>query len=137
MIAFDTNLLVDAVDISDPAHAAKSLAFLKNLPETQVVFPWQVACEFAATIHRKRRTSDLKVDVPEVLGAWMSVFKLVMPTEAVITNAWRMTTQYQMSYFDAQLVAACAEAGAEVLYTQDDQSQPVIEGVKIINPFAS
>jgi predicted nucleic acid-binding protein len=45
--------------------------------------------------------------------------------------------QFRLSFWDAMVVHAAAEAGADVLWTEDLTSGQVLRGVRISNPFAS
>jgi predicted nucleic acid-binding protein len=134
MIAVDTNVLVYSVDAGEPARMERATSLLQSLQHQDAVLVWQVACEFAATMHRNR--TKLNVDVESVLGLWMKVFRLVMPPRDLVAKAWRLSQRYQLSYWDAQLLAACIDAGFTRLYTEDTQSAPKIESVELINPFA-
>ena len=43
--------------------------------------------------------------------------------------------RYQLSFWDALIVAAAAQGRADVLLTEDLNSGQTIEGVRIENPF--
>jgi predicted nucleic acid-binding protein len=137
MIAIDTNVLLYSVDAEQPEKMAIANSLLRTVDRSKTILPWQVLCEFSGNLYRKRARNRLRleVDLLDVLQAWMQLFKVVHPPDSVIERAWWMTEKYQMSYWDAQLIAACAEAGVDTLYTEDMQSRPEVEGVKLINPF--
>ena len=46
-----------------------------------------------------------------------------------------MLAEFCLSFWDAMILAACATAGVERLYTEDFDAYPVIGGVQVINPF--
>jgi predicted nucleic acid-binding protein len=50
-------------------------------------------------------------------------------------RAERLLSRYQLSFWDAMVVAACLEGGVTHLYTEDMGGNPDIEGVEIVNPF--
>jgi predicted nucleic acid-binding protein len=134
MIAVDTNVLVYSVDTGEPERMQRATALLKSLEQADTILVWQVVCEFAATMYRNR--AKLNVDIVPLLGMWMGVFRVVMPPRDLVTKAWKLSARYQLSYWDAQLLAACIDAGVTRLYTEDMQSAPTIESVQLVNPFA-
>ena len=136
MIAVDTNILVYAVDANDEHRGPKALALLKDLESQETVLLWQVVCEFGAALLRKKPKSDILIDIPKVLSAWLDIFPLARPSRPVVDTAWKLIDKYQLSYWDSLLIAACLDAGVTRLYTEDMQSQPTIEGVALVNPFA-
>lgn len=135
MIAVDTNVLVYAVDANETVKGPRAVALLEELASLQAVLLWQVLCEFGAALSRRQATGQLKIQVPEVVDAWLDIFPIVFPSRAVLSTAWRLHSQFQVSYWDAMLLAACRDAGITRLYTEDLQSQPIIEGIEIVNPF--
>jgi predicted nucleic acid-binding protein len=135
MIAVDTNVLVYAVDASEPIKGAKAVALLRELESQQTVLLWQVVCEFGATLLRKKPKSEVHVAIPEVLDAWLGIFPLALPSIQVARLAWKIMAAHQVSYWDSLLLAGCVDAGVTTLYSEDLQSRPKVEGVDIIDPF--
>ncbi|HYE61778.1 MAG TPA: PIN domain-containing protein [Phycisphaerales bacterium] len=140
MNAIDTNVCVAAFTVGDP-HRATALELLEKLPDDGTVLLWQVACETGAVLERIQREQGAKhrhVDDPrKAVELLVERFRLVYPGTGVLARGWDIHLKYQVSYWDAMLLAACADAGVRLLYTQDAQSQPEIDGVTLINPFAS
>ena len=95
----------------------------------------QVRVEIGATLLRKKAKSDIDIAIPEVISAWTGIFPLRIPSERVALDVWRLIDAYQLSYFDALIISACIDAGVTRLYSEDIQSRPEVEGVKIVNPF--
>jgi len=60
----------------------------------------------------------------------------VVPLTQVLTfRALEATPRFALSFWDALIWAAAAEAGVPVLYTEDLQHGQEIDGVRIVNPF--
>jgi predicted nucleic acid-binding protein len=137
MIAVDTNIFVYAVDTENPAKGAAAVALLRELSDRDAVLLWQVLVEIGATLLRKKAKSDIDIAIPVVISAWMDIFPLRMPSAKVALDVWRLIDAYQLSYFDSLIISACIDAGVTRLYSEDMQSRGQIEGVEIINPFAS
>lgn len=56
---------------------------------------------------------------------------------ALVLEALRLKARYQLSYWDAAIVAAAMQLGATALYSEDLQAGQVFEGVRVVNPFQS
>jgi predicted nucleic acid-binding protein len=64
------------------------------------------------------------------------LWKLILPSENVLTRAEQLTVTHNLSFWDAMIVAACMEGGITRLYTEDfDNSLTQTTGVEIVNRF--
>jgi predicted nucleic acid-binding protein len=133
MNAVDTNVLIYARDPRDSDKQAAATALLSSL--TDGVLLWQVACEYVAASRKLEqfgydRTQAL-ADVADMREAWQTI----LPTWSVIDRATQLLRTYQLSFWDAMIIAACLEAGVTRLYSEDFDKSAQAEGVEIINPF--
>jgi predicted nucleic acid-binding protein len=55
--------------------------------------------------------------------------------ESTIDRAATLAIRYQLSHWDALIVASAALAGCEVLYSEDLQDGQVFDQLKVVNPF--
>ena len=60
---------------------------------------------------------------------------LRMPSPLALTLASELSAGHSLSTWDALLIAACVDAGVNLLYTEDLQASRIIRGVEIVNPF--
>jgi predicted nucleic acid-binding protein len=133
MRAVDTNILLYAHDPRD--HRKQELAGSLIQSLTDGVLIWQVACEYVAG---SRKFHSIGFDEQQ---AWRSVFRLqevwttFLPSWETLQRAERLYDAYHLSFWDALIVSACVECDVTHLYTEDMGGTPIIEGVKIINPF--
>jgi predicted nucleic acid-binding protein len=63
-------------------------------------------------------------------------FPCVQGTEGLYRQAVELSGRYGIHPYDAAVVAAAQELGADTLYTEDLNNGQVYDGVKVINPFA-
>jgi predicted nucleic acid-binding protein len=63
------------------------------------------------------------------------IWRFVLPTPNVLERAVKLIGSHSLSFWDAMIIAACAEAGVTKLYSEDLSMYPQVEGVKLINPF--
>jgi predicted nucleic acid-binding protein len=58
-----------------------------------------------------------------------------MPTDSNLTRAKELHLNRGASLWDALRLAACVEAGVEILYSEDLPGVGDFECVRVINPF--
>ena len=136
MNAIDTNVFVYAFDVDEAVKGVRALQLIESLPLGETVLLWQVACELGAVLSRIGSRARNVRDRQAAIDSVRTRFPLVCPTENVLDNAWRLHRDLGLSYWDALLIGACLDAGVIQLFTEDIQSRPIIQGVKITNPFA-
>lgn len=137
MNAVDTNILVYAIDESEPKKGQVALQLLESLSARDTILPWQVLCEFGAVMVRFEQQGTLRLAPADVVESIQKRFPVVLPDPRVVHSALRLIREVSISYWDAMLVAACAAAGANRLFTEDLSDGAVIGGVRIINPLKS
>lgn len=140
MNAIDTNVLVYAIDLNEPAKQAQAQAraLLRRLgPSSTAVLLWQVAGEYLSCLRRFAATgrfpaADVEADILDLL----SIFPLALPTDNVIPRSLSLVSRYSLSHWDSMLIAACLEAGVDTLYTEDLDAGMTYDRVTVVNPFA-
>jgi predicted nucleic acid-binding protein len=138
MNAVDTNVLVYAFDIDEPAKRAKASELITRLVQTgESVLLWQVACEFIAAMRRWQAKGRVSAeDVGAYAGEMLSYFPLMLPVAGVIPRSFELSARFSLSHWDSLLAAAAIEAGVDTLYTEDLQAGATYETLSIVNPFA-
>lgn len=135
MNAVDTNVLIYSIDAHDAGKRRRALELLESLPESETIIPWQVACEVAAVVRAMEIAGRFRGGVEEAVSSLRSCFPIVIPQLSVLERSLKIQVRDQVSPWDALLIAACADAGVTQLYTEDLQGQPVIDGVRFLDPF--
>ena len=134
MNALDTNVLVYAVSASEGRKAAAARSILARAAHAGWPIPAQVYGEFFAVMTRRQTMCRQEA------GAAVEAFSAVMPTlPSTVTAhvaALKLATERQVQYWDALIIAVCAEHGVRNLYTEDVPSAATLLGVKCISPFA-
>ncbi|MFY9261461.1 MAG: PIN domain-containing protein [Gallionella sp.] len=131
LVFVDTNLVLYTLD--EDAHkkaVARNLLAKRPLVSAQVIneavnvclrrfkFSREQAYNFADAV--MRRTDVLAID------------------ETTIRKSAEIALRYQLSNWDALIVAAALLANCDILYSEDMQHRQVIEGrLTILNPFAN
>jgi predicted nucleic acid-binding protein len=138
MNAIDTNVLVYAVDGSEPAKQSQAVGLLETLSgeATRLVIPWQVAVEFVACLRRWEVAGRITRDDTLAYKAHLlDSPPIVMPSAAKLDLSLDLSGRYSLSYWDSLLLAACVEAGITTLYSEDLDSGMTYDSVTVINPF--
>lgn len=129
----DTNVFLYASDEADPRkqHAARHWrAELWKSRRGRVSF--QVLGEFYVNAVRLRPKArdEARGEVRDLL-AWNPV----VADAALLERGWKLQDRYQLSYWDALIVAAAKAADCLYLLTEDLQAGQELEGVEVVNPF--
>ncbi|MCE9544558.1 MAG: PIN domain-containing protein [Planctomycetia bacterium] len=138
MNAIDTNVLVYAIDFHEPVKQAKARDLLSRLsPASTTTLLWQVAGEYLSCLRRfaaagRFPAGDIDADILDLL----EMFPLALPTENVIPRSLSLISRYSLSHWDSLLIAACIEAGVNILYTEDLAADMKYDTVSTINPFS-
>ena len=93
---------------------------------------FQVLSEFYINAVRKRPSAreEARAEVRDLL-AWNPV----VTDAALLDRGWKIQDRYQLSYWDALIVAAAKAASCGYLLTEDLQAGQELEGIEVVNPF--
>ena len=130
----DTNVLLYAVS---PAaqEAPKRRIALTILRDTDLCLSVQVLQEFFTQATRTTRTGRLTHDEAASLVASWQRFPVLDLSMRVVELAIMASQRFQISYWDAAIVAAARAAGATTILTEDLQHGQNFDGVRVSNPF--
>ncbi|MCC6808142.1 MAG: PIN domain-containing protein [Deltaproteobacteria bacterium] len=135
LVFIDTNIIVYAHD-RDAGHkralAKQRLATL--LTERRAVVSLQVLQELYVTLTRKLPKALAKDDARELVDGYADL-RLVIPDVELLKEAMRLEARWQLSFWDAMIVAAADRAGCATVLSEDLGHGRKIAGVVIENPF--
>jgi predicted nucleic acid-binding protein len=134
-IFVDTNVLVYGHDAdSGPKHQIARRVLMDLWQEKQGVLSVQILQEFYVTMTRKVAHPLPRKTVRDILRDYLR-----WPVERIepetILNASRIEDSYQLSFWDALIIAAASKAAASKILTEDLKSGQIIEGILLENPF--
>ena len=126
----DTNVLLYILE-NDVRKAARA----KTLLLTQPVISVQVLNEAASAARRKMRLDWPRIlDFLAELRAYVHVSAVTIATH---DSGLRLAERYQLSVYDAMIVAAALEAGCATLWSEDMHDGLLVDDrLTIRNPFA-
>jgi predicted nucleic acid-binding protein len=129
----DTNVLLYALDRADLKKQERARAWRTELWERRCGrISVQVLQEFYANVVRKW-PSTLELARSEIrnLQAWRPV---TIDIE-LLEHGWRIQDRYQLSFWDALIVAAAKSSESTYLLTEDLQAGQELDGITVIDPF--
>ena len=134
MNGFDTNVWIYSHDSRDPQKqqiANDLIAMIRPF-----ALPWQVGCEFIAASRKLHGVGFTVAKAWAALDDMQNLAStLLMPGPALWTDARDFQNRFQLSVWDALLVAACIGGGVQTLYSEDFGQIRQIDSLAIINPF--
>jgi predicted nucleic acid-binding protein len=130
---FDTNILVYADDVSEPAKRERAIELiLEHHKADSLVVSLQVLQEYYVAATKKLRVDPaLAQSKIEVLARG----RVVQFTERDIIASIELHRLRQISFWDAMIVHAARICNALVLFSEDMADGSVIAGVTVRNPF--
>ena len=132
----DANVLVYAFDSSAKAKQTADRELIKRLWASGTgCLSVQVLQEFFVTVTRKV-AKPLPVEEAADRIREFSAWKVFAPSADDVLAAIAIQQQAEISFWDAMIVRAAAEAQCDVLWTEDLNDGQSIRGVRIQNPFA-
>ena len=130
----DTNVLLYSISRT-PAEASKREIAIALLDADDIALSVQVLQEFYVQATRATRLDALPHDIAAgLIRTWLR-FTIQETTLPVALGALDIKATYQLSYWDAAILAAARALGCRELLSEDMSHGQEIEGVRIVNPF--
>ena len=129
----DTNVLIYALDVADRKKHESAQAWRAELWKTRLGrISFQVLNEFYVKVTQKWPTARQAVrsEVRDLL-AW----RPVVVDSVILAQGWKIQDRFQLSFWDALIVAAAKSASCRYLLTEDLQANQDLDGLLVINPF--
>lgn len=130
----DTNVLLYSVS-TIPEEADKTRKAQALLASRDIGLSVQVLQEFYVQATRASRAEPLTHD--EAMGfirAWRR-FPTQELTLAVVDDALALKARFQVSYWDAAIIAAARASGCTEVLSEDLNDGQDYGGVRVVNPF--
>lgn len=132
-VFLDTNILLYACSAA-PGDAEKRRIAENLILETKFGLSAQVIQEFIANALRKKvlGISENGIDAMLELSSQVPVLSI---TRELLVLANTLRRQFQISEWDASIIAAALELGCHTLYSEDLNSRQDYSGIRVINLF--
>ncbi|MGP0102519.1 MAG: PIN domain-containing protein [Solirubrobacteraceae bacterium] len=130
----DTNVLVYAVDETEPEKRAIARRLLGSIGDREFVLSTQILGEFYTVVTRKL-DKPISETVAAAVVDQLSLLPTVHADPALVKAAIQTSRSAQLSYWDGLAVASAAFAGCKRLLTEDLNHGQVVGSVRVENPF--
>lgn len=129
----DTNIIVYANDRRNPDKQAVALDLIRReIREKTGVVSVQVLQEYANTALSKLGQE------PAIILRQLTLLEhltIICPNPTMVRRAVELRALFQLSFWDASIVAAAEEAGCRTLYTEDLSDGQFFNQLRVQNPF--
>ncbi len=130
----DTNIFLYSLS-DQPAEQLKAEAAREVLLNESWGWSVQVAGEFFHTATSLRRQFRIPVEqAAEYVKTWLA-FPTASLTPTTVLLALEIKQRFQLSYWDAAIIASARELGCQTIYTEDLNHGQDYGGVTALNPF--
>jgi predicted nucleic acid-binding protein len=129
----DTNVLIYALDEANPRKQELARLWRAELWKSRRGrISFQVLQEFYVKVTQSRPSARqaARSEVRDLL-AWQPV----AIDDGILEQGWKIQDRYQLSFWDALIVAAAKALSCRYLLTEDLQANKNLDGVLVVNPF--
>jgi len=132
-VFLDANILLYASSAAS-ADAKKRSRAQSLMIEQRFALSAQVLQEFIANALRKKSLglTEANIDATLELASHVPVQPI---TRELIVEAVALRRRFQVSHWDATILAAARALGCHTLYSEDLNHGQDYEGVRVVNPF--
>ncbi len=127
----DTNIVLYAhtnIDLFKQGIAQKLLSNGNAMLSTQVL-------QETMNILSKKMKHEWR-DIEKVILELMKNNSVFINRESTVLKAGNIAATYKFSYYDSLIISSAFESGCTILYSEDMNSEQLIEGkLTILNPF--
>ncbi len=132
-VALDSNILIYA-ELEPESAKGKRAAELILRAAKDGVIPVQVFGEYLRFI--QRRVPAMFEEAVKQVSVYQAAFLTPSTTGAVIASASEMARDHGLQFWDCVVCVAALDVGAKVLLTEDMQDGRLLNGLRLLNPFA-
>jgi predicted nucleic acid-binding protein len=130
----DTNIFLYTID-EDPASASKRQRAQQLLLTERWGWSVQVAAEFFVNATSAKRPFRLAAaDAAALVETWLA-FPTLELTPTLFRAAVDLHQRFQISYWDAAIIAAAKQLGCQKVGSEDLNDGQNYDGVTVVNPF--
>ncbi len=133
----DTNVLVYAHDRSAGIKHERARSLVERLWQSgEGVLSTQVLQELSSTLQRKIAAPLSIPEIRDLLEDYLA-WEIVVNDSNSAIEALDLQSKFKISFWDALILHAAENSGAEVLYSEDFNANQRYGALQIVNPFAN
>ena len=131
----DANVFLYALDRAEPRKQQAAKAWREALWKSRLGrTSSQVLQEFYANVAQKwpNNRDDARAEIRDLLS-----WRPAVTNAAILEQGWKLQDRYQLSFWDALVVAAAKSLACRYLLTEDLQTHQNLDGLIVISPFVT
>lgn len=135
-VFFDSNILIYAIDNRDKRKQtlARNLIDISGKNDNGFIST-QSLQEFYSVVTRKNLCTPEKAK--EFVAGFSEIFTVDQVTLPHIFGAIDISVRNKLSFWDSLILSSADKSGCVVVYSEDLADGQLVNGVKIVNPFAA
>lgn len=134
MVGLDSNVLLYAEGIDGQLRLDQAQRVLLALAAQPLIIPAQALGELFRVLTGKAGWPAS--EAADAVARWVQAGQVQSTTAAIVLEAADLSAAHGYRIWDAIIVCAAAEAGCDILLSEDMQDGFRYRGVTIMNPFA-
>jgi predicted nucleic acid-binding protein len=135
LIAFDTNILIYAQQVSEDLRHRKAIRLLYSASLLDACIPTQVLGEFLNVCIRKLKLPP--IDAVDQVNEYVRIFSTPETSHIDLADAAHLVAKHNLQYFDALILTVSRRAGASILLSEDMHDGLEVDGLRVVNPFVA
>ena len=131
----DTNVLIYAHDLSAGQKHTRARELMRELWQSgEGCLSIQVLQEFYVNVTQKV-TRPLVAEAAAQIITDLAAWRIHRPGVEDVLDAIRLQSHYQMSFWDAMVIASAIQLGCQTVWSEDLNPGQVYDQVTVANPF--
>ena len=132
----DTNIALYCFDDTTPLKQSRAKDLMAHGASSGMgVVSYQVLQEFCNVASASKRLALSAEQTMAFASLLLAPMNKVEPSLALLASALKIKAEVGYSFYDSLIVAAAAQAGCHILYSEDMQHGQLVAGLRIVNPF--
>ncbi len=133
----DTNILIYAHDRSMGSKHERARQLVERLWNSgQGVLSTQILQELCVNLRRKVARPPSLEEIRHLVQDYLS-WEIVVNTPESVVQALEIEARYKISFWDALVLQAAEQSGAEVLYSEDLSGGRKYGAIQVVNPLVA
>lgn len=132
-IFLDANVIVYAHDLSEPVKRLKAMGILKDCWSSHI--PPSVSIQVLQEVHVTLVKKGLSLQIASETTSEFLVWNVIENRIGIFSEALILQQQFQLSFWDASILAAAIQSGARELWSEDFQHGREYGDIVVKNPF--
>lgn len=137
-VALDSNVLIYSAGVIKVEQDRAKKVLIRPMIDAldmhaTVVCPLQTFGEAFSVMHKSGRSRE---QCRDKLEEWAARFETASSGESAYLSAINLATDHKLQFWDALIICVSADAGCQMLLSEDLQAGFVWRGLRVVNPFA-